>query len=119
MVGQTVIYHFFHSITRAYLIIIKIRVRIFLKAAQKLPEIVKLQQSKYLNNIIEQDYTWLKRLVKTGIGFRSFNRQGRTIKGYKTLNMMDEKRTSFGSSQGSHQRADYLPQPHFRSSSIE
>ena len=114
------IYHFFHSITRAYLINIKIRVRIFLEAAQKLPEIVKLQQSKYLNNIVEQDYTWLKRLVKPRIGFRSFNTQGQTIKGYKILNMMDdEKGTSFGSSQGSHQRADYLPQPHFRSSSIE
>lgn len=30
-------------------------------AAKKLPEIVKLMQIKYLNNIVEQDHPWLKR----------------------------------------------------------
>jgi transposase-like protein len=44
-----------------------------LKAAKKLPEIVKLRQIKYLNNIVEQDHPWLKRLVKPGIGFGSFS----------------------------------------------
>ena len=88
-------------------------------AAKKLPDIVKLRQSKYLNNIVEQNCPWLKRLIKPGMGFGSFNTQGRTIIEYKILNMMDEKRTSLGSSQGSHQRADYLPQPHFQSGCIE
>ena len=40
-------------------------------AAKKLPEIVKLRQIKYLNNIVEQDHPWLKRLVKPGMGFGS------------------------------------------------
>ena len=44
-----------------------------LKAAKKLREIVKLRQSKYLNNIVEQDHPWLKRLVKPGMGFGSFS----------------------------------------------
>ena len=42
-------------------------------AAKKLPQIVKLRQSKYLNNIVEQDHRAIKRLVKPGMGFGSFN----------------------------------------------
>ena len=42
-------------------------------AAKKLPEIVKLRQIKYLKNIVEQDHLWIRRLVKPGMGFGSFN----------------------------------------------
>ena len=59
-----------------------------LKAAKKLPEIVKLRQIKYLNNIVEQDHRGIKRLVKPGMGFGSFNTARRTIKGYEIMNMM-------------------------------
>ena len=59
-----------------------------LKAAKKLPEIVKLRQSKYLNNIVEQDHRSIKRLVKPGMGFGSFNTARRTIRGYEIMNMM-------------------------------
>ena len=59
-----------------------------LKAAKKLPEIVKLRQIKYLNNIVEQDHRGIKRLVKPGMGFGSFNTARRTITGYETMNMM-------------------------------
>jgi len=55
-----------------------------LKAAKKLPEIVKLQQVKYLNNIVEQDRRGIKRLVKPGIRFGSFNTARRTIRGMKS-----------------------------------
>lgn len=59
-----------------------------LKAAQKLPEIVKLRQIKYLNNIIEQDHRGIKRLVKPGMGFGSFNTARRTSRGYEIVNMI-------------------------------
>ena len=59
-----------------------------LKAAKKLPEIVKLRQIKYLNNIVEQDHRGIKRLVKPGMGFGSFNTARRTIGGYEIMNMM-------------------------------
>jgi transposase-like protein len=59
-----------------------------LKATKKLPEIVKLRQSKYLNNIVEQDHRGIKRLVKPGMGFGSFNTARRTIRGYEIMNMM-------------------------------
>jgi transposase, IS6 family len=42
-----------------------------LKAAKKLPALVKLRQSKYLNNIVEQDHRAIKRLVEPGMGFGS------------------------------------------------
>jgi transposase-like protein len=42
-------------------------------AAKKLPEIVKLRQIKYLNNIVEQDHRGIKRLVEPGMGFGSFS----------------------------------------------
>jgi transposase-like protein len=59
-----------------------------LKAAKKLPEKVKLRQSKYLNNIVEQDHRGIKRLVKPGMGFGSFNTARRTIRGYEIMNMV-------------------------------
>ena len=59
-----------------------------LKAAKKLPETVKLRQIKYLNNIVEQDHRGIKRLVKPGMGFGSFNTARRTIRGYEIMNMM-------------------------------
>lgn len=57
-------------------------------AAKKLSEIVKLKQIKYLNNIVEQDHRSIKRLVKPGMGFGSFNTARRTISGYEIMNMM-------------------------------
>lgn len=44
-----------------------------LKAAKKLPEIVKLRQNKYLNNIVEQDHRGIKRLVEPGMEFSFFS----------------------------------------------
>lgn len=37
-----------------------------LKSAKKLPEIVKLRQLNYLNNLVEQDHRGIKRLVAPG-----------------------------------------------------
>ncbi len=49
---------------------------------------MKLRQIKYLNNIVEQDHRGIKRLVKPGMGFGSFNTARRTIRGYEIMNMM-------------------------------
>ena len=55
-------------------------------AKEELPESVKLRQNKYLNNIVEQDHRFIKRLVKPGMGFGSFNTARRTLKGYEMMN---------------------------------
>jgi transposase-like protein len=59
-----------------------------MKVKEELPLSVELQQNKYLNNIVEQDHRGIKRLVKPGMGFGSFNTARRTLKGYEIMNMM-------------------------------
>ena len=52
-----------------------------LKADESLPESTETRQVKYLNNIIEQDHRFIKRRIKPGLGFGSFNTARRTLKG--------------------------------------
>ncbi len=59
-----------------------------LKATGVLPESVELRRVKYLNNLIEQDHRFLKRLVKPGMGFFSVETAGRTLQGYEVMNMI-------------------------------
>ena len=59
-----------------------------LKAAGVLPESVELRQVKYLNNLIEQDHRFIKRLVKPGMGFFSLESAWRTLRGYEVMNMV-------------------------------
>jgi transposase, IS6 family len=60
----------------------------FLKAASILPASVELRQVKYLNNLIEQDHRFIKRLVKPGLGFFSFETAWSTLQGYEVMNMV-------------------------------
>ena len=57
------------------------------KAAGFLPKSVELRQVKYLNNLIEQDPRFIKRLVKPGLGFFSFETARRTLQGYEAMKM--------------------------------
>jgi transposase, IS6 family len=59
-----------------------------LKAAKALPASCKLRQNKYLNNLIEQDHRFIKRLVKPGMGFFSFETAWRTLQGYEAMHMI-------------------------------
>ena len=59
-----------------------------LKAAGILPEAVELRQVKYLNNLIEQDHRFIKRLTKPGMGFFSFETAWRTLQGFEVMNMI-------------------------------
>jgi transposase, IS6 family len=59
-----------------------------LKAAGVLPQQMELRQVKYLNNLIEQDHRFIKRLVKPGMGFFSFETAWRTLQGYEVMNML-------------------------------
>lgn len=59
-----------------------------LKTEKALPEETELRPVKYLNNMIEQDHRRIKRLVKPGLGFGSFNTARRTLKGYEAMAMI-------------------------------
>jgi transposase-like protein len=45
-------------------------------------------QVKYVNTLIEQDHRFIKRLVKPGLGFFSFETAWRTFQGYEIMNMI-------------------------------
>ena len=53
---------------------------------------VELRRNKCLNNIVEQDHRGIKRLVKPGMRFGSFNTARRTLKGYKIMHMLRKGR---------------------------
>jgi len=59
-----------------------------LKAKQVFPQTIELRSRRYLNNIVEQDHRFIKRLVKLGMGFGSFNTARRTIRGYEVMHML-------------------------------
>jgi transposase-like protein len=53
-----------------------------------LPKDCKLRRVKYLNNIIEQDHRFIKKRVRTCLGYRSFDTAERTIQGVEAVNMI-------------------------------
>ena len=70
-----------------------------LKADETLAAETKLRQSKYLNNIIEQDHRNIKRLTKPMMGFGSFHTARRTLSGIEAMSMI-RKGQAKGISQG-------------------
>ncbi|OWY63772.1 IS6 family transposase [cyanobacterium TDX16] len=59
-----------------------------LKADRTVSDTTALRPVKYLNNIVEQDHRFIKRLVNPGMGFGSFNTARRTLRGYEAMNMI-------------------------------
>ena len=49
---------------------------------------VKLQQQKYMNNIVEQDHRFIKRRIRQSQWFQSFNTAKKTIDGYEAMHML-------------------------------
>jgi len=59
-----------------------------MKQSGDLWRFAKLRQVKFLNNIVEQDHRRIKRLVRPGLGFKSFATASRTIAGYEIMAMI-------------------------------
>jgi transposase-like protein len=55
---------------------------------QSLKKETKFRQSKYMNNIIEQDHRHIKRLYKTMSGFKHFKKASSTLAGIEAMNMI-------------------------------
>ena len=49
---------------------------------------IELRQSKYLNNIVEQDHRAIKRRTRPMMGFKSFRSAARIIAGIQTMHMV-------------------------------
>ncbi len=65
-----------------------------LKNDRILPQNVNLRQIKYLNNIIEQDYRSIKRIVNPMLGFQSFRSANKTLKGIEAMNMIKKRQVN-------------------------
>jgi IS6 family transposase len=59
-----------------------------MKRDAELWRFAKLRQVKFLNNIVEQDHRRIKRLVRPGLGFKSFVTTSRTVAGYEAMAMI-------------------------------
>ena len=64
-----------------------------LKNDKILPEKVGIRQIKYLNNIIEQDHRYIKRIVNPMLGFQSFLSASKTLKGIEAINMIKKDKS--------------------------
>ena len=54
-----------------------------------------MRQSKYLNNLIEQDHRAVKRLVRQMLGFKSFHCACAIIAGIETMHMIKKGQLDF------------------------
>lgn len=61
------------------------------KQDQTLKAETALRQSKYLNNVIEQDHRNIKRIVKPMMRFQSFNTARRTLHGIEAIAMYSQR----------------------------
>jgi IS6 family transposase len=59
-----------------------------LQQERLLPGSCLLRTCKYLNNVIEQDHRFVKRLVNLGLGFGTFATAQRTIQGYEAMHRL-------------------------------
>jgi transposase-like protein len=59
-----------------------------LKREGTLWRFARLRQVKFLNNIVEQDHRRIKRLVRPGLGLKSFQTASQTIAGYEVMAMI-------------------------------
>lgn len=59
-----------------------------MKRAGELWRFAELRQMKLLNTFVEQDHRRIKRLVRPGLGFKSFVSASQTIAGYEAMAMI-------------------------------
>lgn len=59
-----------------------------LNAGREDDECIKVRQSKYLNNLIEQDHRNIKRRIRQMLGFKSFRRAQTLLAGIELIHMI-------------------------------
>ena len=55
---------------------------------------IEICQVNYLNNLIEQDHRFIKKITKPMMGFKAFHLAQATIDGIETANMIRKGQTS-------------------------
>ncbi|PEE38190.1 IS6 family transposase, partial [Bacillus pseudomycoides] len=62
-----------------------------LKEAKHMPEGIKLRQVRYLNNIVEQDHRFIKKRVRSMLGFKSFGTATSILAGVEAMHMIKKE----------------------------
>ena len=53
--------------------------------------LIEIRQCKYLNNIVEQDHRFIKRLIRPMLGFKTFRSAEITLAGIEVVRMLKKK----------------------------
>ncbi|PFD91028.1 IS6 family transposase [Bacillus cereus] len=59
-----------------------------LKEEKRIPEGIKIRKVKYLNNIVEQDHRFIKKCVRSMLGFKSYETAPSILSDVETMHMM-------------------------------
>ncbi|CAI8818601.1 hypothetical protein EMIT019CA3_230021 [Bacillus pseudomycoides] len=59
-----------------------------LKEEKHMPEGIKIRQVRYLNNIVEQDPRFIKKRVRSMLGFKSFKTATSILSGVEVMHMI-------------------------------
>ena len=59
-----------------------------------LMSVIEICQVKYLNNVIEQDHRFIKKITNPMMGFKAFHSAPATIEGIETAHMIRKKQLS-------------------------
>jgi transposase, IS6 family len=62
-----------------------------LKQEKKIPEGIQIRQVKYLNNIVEQDHRFIKKRVRSMLGFKSFDTATFILSGVEAMHMIKKE----------------------------
>ncbi|MBC6976032.1 IS6 family transposase [Bacillus sp. Xin] len=62
-----------------------------LKEEKCMPEGIQLRQVKYLNNIVEQDHRFIKKRVRSMLGFKSFGTATSILAGVEAMHMIKKE----------------------------
>ena len=69
-----------------------------LKKEKSIPKGMQIRQLKYLNNIVEQDHRFMKKRVRSMLGFKTFRTAQRIICGIESMHMLKKNKFPKGRS---------------------
>ncbi|PGA75782.1 DDE-type integrase/transposase/recombinase, partial [Bacillus pseudomycoides] len=58
---------------------------------KSIPDGMQLRQQKYLNNIVEQDHGFIKKRIRSMLGFKCFDTATSILSGVEAMHMMKKE----------------------------
>lgn len=59
-----------------------------LKEEKRIPDGMQIIKVKYINNIVKQDYRFIKKRVRSMLGFKSYETATSILSGVEVMNML-------------------------------